>query len=155
MKNLPLIWLLLPFASHAQSVIGTTGNEGTVGNIVLSYTVGESFITTLENDSIVSSQGFHQPYYIVTTIEEQFLPGKVNVFPNPTSSVLNVQFEDIVLENLIISFHDITGKLILTSKVTTNTWQTNLFSLANGYYILTITDQITGKSNSFKIFKSN
>jgi hypothetical protein len=157
MKNLISLCFLLVliFQGKAQSVIGTTGGEGNAGSMIIYYTVGESATTTISNDSTTLSQGFHQPYLFTTAIEETFLPGEVTVFPNPTASILNVQFDGVDLRNLSVSLHDFGGKSISYSAVTSATWQIDLSDLSGGIYLLTVTDAENNKLNSFKIFKSN
>ena len=154
-KVLPLLLLFLAFSGSAQSVIGSLGGEGNVGSMNLNYTAGEAVISTVENNSTALTQGFHQPYFVITAIEETFLPRAVMVFPNPTAAILNVQFEGVKLENIRISLFDPAGRSMLTSTVNANIWQTELSGLAGGYYLLTVTDTETKQFNSFKIFKSN
>lgn len=157
MKNLILIVFLLSTAieSKSQFVIGSTGGEGNAGNMNINYTVGESAVTTITNDSTTLTQGFHQPYFVITGIEETFLPGEVNVYPNPTKSILYVQFKDNDLSNLNISIHDYAGREISNAIVSNSVWETDLSSLPDGFYIVTVTDIKISKRNSYKIFKSN
>jgi hypothetical protein len=157
MNNLLLIALLIFISteSKSQSVIGSTGGEGNVGNMNINYTVGEAATITITNDSTTLTQGFHQPTYVITAIAESFLPGAVTVYPNPTKSILQIQFEGIDLTNLSISLHDSTGRGISKSIVGTSIWQTDLSQLTNGMYILTVTDTNNNKINSYKIFKTN
>ncbi|MBZ0207360.1 MAG: hypothetical protein K8H89_13645, partial [Flavobacteriales bacterium] len=57
--------LLAPLMLNAQSispsVIGSAGSSGTVGGTTVSWTVGETAVTTLDNGSNILTQGFHQP----------------------------------------------------------------------------------------------
>lgn len=148
------IWILI-VQGEAQSVIGSTGNEGNTGNMSINYTVGEVAITTISNDSITLSQGFHQPCLVITAIKETFLPGEIKVFPSPTTSILQVQLEGFEPKNLTISMHDLTGKVVFNSNMNTAIWQTDISELPGGIYIITITDTRSNKSNSYKIIKSN
>ncbi len=156
MKNiLFLSCFLLIMQGQAQSVLGSAGSEGMTGPMHVQYTIGEALITTMENDSTMLSQGFHQPALVVTALEDNFLPGTVTVFPNPTDALLNVRLAGIRLENITIALFDLTGRLLLTSSVGAELWQTNLADLPGGYYLLTVTDTRANQSNSFKIFKAN
>lgn len=64
-----IIWLIIVIAGlnkmHAQSiepfVINTCGGEGTAGGITLSYNVGETFVSTIDNSTNIITQGFLQP----------------------------------------------------------------------------------------------
>jgi gliding motility-associated-like protein len=42
-------------------VINTCGGYGTVNNVVLSYNVGETFVSTIDNSTNIITQGFLQP----------------------------------------------------------------------------------------------
>ncbi len=157
MKNIALSILLfsLTFVAKSQNVISALGGGGTVGTMSISYTVGEAVVSTIENNAIKLNQGFHQPRYVLTAIKETFPEGAVKVFPNPTTSILEVQLEGIALENIQVSLTDVAGRNIADSKVYSTHWQTDISNLADGYYVLTVSDIKNLKSNSFKIFKSN
>ena len=90
---------------------------------------------------------------VVSAIQETFLPGTVRVFPNPTSSNLQVQLEGVELENITISLWDVLGRSIVIAKADAAIWQTDLSGLASGYYLLTVADLKNHQSNSFKILK--
>jgi Secretion system C-terminal sorting domain len=157
MKQLLMLFFLLLIAhlAQAQSVISSVGGGGTVGTMTISYTVGEAVISTIENANTRLNQGFHQARYVVTALKETFPAGAITVSPNPTSSILQVQLTGVDLNDIKITLSDVLGQQIKTSKVTTTTWQTDLSNLATGYYLLTVEDIKSHKSNSFKIFKSN
>lgn len=147
--------LLLAWQGKSQNVFGSVGGEGQAGSMNVQYTVGETSVTTVENDSTLLTQGFHQPNLTVTALEAAFLPGTLTVFPNPTAGVINVQFADIPLENIVIVLFDLAGKQLLTAQANADRWQADLSDWAGGYYLLRVTDTVTKQSNSFKIFKSN
>ncbi len=147
--------LLLILAAKAQSVIGSNGGGGVVGTMYIDYTVGEAMISTVRNTTNTINQGFHQSTFVVTAVRETFEAGAVTVFPNPTTSILQIEFKTLELKNLRISLHDELGRSILTSKADAATWQTNLSGLGSGYYLLTVTDSKNLKTSSFKILKIN
>jgi len=152
---LSLLILTISMGAKSQNVMSTLGGGSTVGTMSISYTVGEAVVSTIENNAIKLNQGFHQPRYVLTAIKETFPEGAVKVFPNPTTSILEVQLEGIALENIQISLTDVAGRNIATSKIHSMHWQTDISNLADGYYVLTVSDIKNLKSNSFKIFKSN
>lgn len=156
-KNTPFLGLLLliAYGSGAQNVTATSSGEGNVGNMNISYTIGETFISTHQNGNSILTEGFHQSINPVTVVEENILFWTLKVFPNPTTSILQVHFKQVKFENLKISLCDITGRVIQTSRVIGQVWETDLSALGSGYYLITVIDEKTHKSNSFKIFKSN
>ena len=147
--------LLADIEGNAQNVTATSGGSGTVGTMTVNYTIGEAFVATYQNGGSILTQGFHQPYYTVVAVEENFPLGTLKIFPNPTTSILQVQFELPNFDDINVSLLDMTGKIIVTSKVNSDIWQTDLSGLANGYYLLSVSDFNNSKSSSFKIFKSN
>jgi len=147
--------LFLAWKSTAQTVTATVGSEGKIGNTTLDYTVGEAFVSTIQNGSIILTQGFHQPLYKVSVLQEAFLPGTVNVFPNPVTALLHVQFKDVKPENMVISLFDLGGKIILTAQASGNNWQTDLSNLPGASYLLQVSDPATQCTSTFKIIKSN
>lgn len=157
MKHFILLCCLLFLSreSQAQTVTATTGGEGKAGSTTLAYTVGEAVVATVQNGSIVLTQGFHQPQIVTTALKETFPPGTVEVFPNPTTAVVQVKLHDISLENIVIALHDVAGRSIATSKPGADLWQTDLSAVATGCYWLTVTDTKTQQSNLFKILKIN
>ena len=157
MKKTAFLIILFAFSFNAssQNVISAVGGAGTVGTMTLTHTVGEAVVSTIENSKITLNQGFHQPRYVLTAINETFPEGAVKVFPNPTNSILEVELKSIEIENILISLSDVAGRNIITSNSRLAHWQTDLSGLANGYYLLIVSDTKSNKFNSFKIFKTN
>ena len=68
---------------------------------------------------------------------------KVDIYPNPTTSYVNIALNDISIgKQLLIKLYDATGKLMLSKniKTVTSTEQINVSSFANGNYQLQIID---------------
>ena len=147
--------LFLAQESTAQTVTATTGGEGKAGGTTLAYTVGEAVVATIQSGSTVLTQGFHQPQFITTAVKETFLPGAVEVFPNPTDALVQVRLKEISLENIVVALHDAAGRTVATAKTGSHLWQADLSVVATGCYWLTVTDTKTKQSNLFKIVKIN
>jgi len=157
MKHILFLCCLLFLArvGTSQSITASAGGEGKVGGTILAYTVGEPFISTVQSNSTMLTQGFHQPRYGITAIKETFLPGTVEVFPNPTDALVQVRLKDISPENIVISLHDAAGRTIGTAKTGSHLWQADLSAVGIGCYWLTVMDTKTKQSNLFKILKIN
>ncbi len=158
MKKITLvnILFLFVFGSKAQSVIASAGGEGTVGTWNINYTIGETFVSTYPIGGNMLTEGFHQPYYVMVAIKELFNIGEVKVYPNPTTSILQIQFDKISIENIEVKLFDLSGKSILASKtLNSNTWQADISYLPSATYILIVNDIVKHKANSYKIIKSN
>ena len=155
MKNLLCLCFLFLIAlvGKSQSVIGSIGGGGMVGNMNINYTVGEAVINTTKNDSATLTQGFHQSSYVLTAIKETFAAGAIKIFPNPTTSNLQIHLEVGEPKNISNSLYDELGRSIITSKASAAIWQTDLSKFVSGYYLLTVTDLKNLTSSSFKIVK--
>ncbi len=71
----------------------------------------------------------------------------VNVFPNPTKDVLNIDLDDV--QNAQMTMTDINGRVLLIKQITEKTSKINIAHLTKGYYNVQI--QTAGKSVSKKI----
>ena len=85
---------LLSFVALAQGsnpeVISASGNSIQNNSFQLDWTLGEVTITTIENNTSQITQGFHQPYFEITSTNE--IPseyGNIEIFPNPTFDWIN------------------------------------------------------------------
>jgi len=77
---------------------------------------------------------------------------KFNIYPNPTTDILNIQYKENVPENTSLTIYDVSGKQVLNKLAeNSNLNQINLSNLNSGVYIL----QIEGSniSQSFKFIK--
>ena len=100
--------------------------------ITSEFTNPSSFAIVTAGDAFLSSE----------TIDGQM---SISIFPNPTSSILNINYEG----ELNISMYNILGKLILE----TNDKQINLSKYRSGTYILHVQNLKSGNSTNFKIIK--
>ena len=100
--------------------------------ITSEFTNPSSFTIVTAGDAFLSSE----------TIDGQM---SISIFPNPTSSILNINYEG----ELNISMYNILGKLILE----TNDKQINLSKYRSGTYILYVQNLKSGNSTNFKIIK--
>ena len=95
MKKLkPLLFcLLISFWSYGQNispeVISSSGGREVGTNMLIDWVLGESATTTITGGNNSITQGFQQPYYIITRIENvASIELDVNIFPNPTTKFI-------------------------------------------------------------------
>jgi hypothetical protein len=62
-----------------------------------------------------------------------------NIYPNPTTDVLNIQLQNVNLDNTVASLYNALGQIVLKENITNYTHTFNTQSLANGLYTLDIT----------------
>jgi len=81
-------------------------------------------------------------YSSVTYVNENIILSKVTLYPNPTSSVLNVDIEnDNVIANYKIQIFNTLGQLKYESLLNTNHISIDLSPFSKGVYIVRIADQ--------------
>lgn len=115
-----LLFLLWAASASAQDytifnqVIGSTGHFAVEGNQQWSYTVGEVVIETIGANNMVLTQGFHQPEFSiqVSTQDPDLAAWEIEVFPNPTTDVLNVRFSSNQTGALEAMVFDMYGRLL-------------------------------------------
>jgi hypothetical protein len=152
------VFLLAVIAAGAQEisnqVVANSGGEYSNSNISMSWTIGETITETFSADGIVLTQGFHQSTYTVTRIDELLSESfKVDVFPNPVTDYLNVNFTgDVVEANL--SLFDINGRLILETKVDKYNSTINMSDLPDASYVLNLVSSNGKEKVNFKIIKN-
>ena len=159
MKRNFLILVLVFFASSAgaQQVIASAGgfNVASDKSISISWTLGETIIPTFTSadGTLILTHGFQQKL-IITAVEEYIVdPVSVTVFPNPTSEIVNIEFDTPTDEEITLYLLDAQGKLVKTDKIesaTTNK-QINMQDLPSGLYYLRL---MQGKLvNVYKVVK--
>lgn len=104
-----------------QQVIGATGTSSVEQGLVYSYTVGETFTTTLRTTGtdVVLTQGFHQPEIclaVSTHTPTAFADWDIQVYPNPTAQYLTVQYANPQGHLLSASAVDQTGRILLADR---------------------------------------
>ena len=104
---------VLSLSTYGQQVIGTTGGTIVGTSYTLSYTVGEVAINTLTGGEYIINQGFQQPSYTITSIEDNLPSAVLAVYPNPTSGLINVEMNDYQGKSLSCIVYDSKGVEIL------------------------------------------
>ena len=130
-------------------LISTSGNTHSNNIAVIDYSIGEIVVETFQDNAILT-QGFHQDDIRITSINDYAEKDQINVYPNPTSIFLNIDFPKKI--NSRIQLIDINGKLIREDFIENK--QTQLFdvsSLAQGSYFLNIL--IDNNTSSYQIQK--
>ncbi len=132
----------------APSVIASAGHVMKAGSLSLEWTLGEVVTETRTTNSLIVTQGFHQANLGTTLVQNHEL-SNLNVFPNPTSSILNV--ENPQLQELQFTITDMEGKLIMQNQLSTSVLEINLDQLTQGNYILVFKNK--NQQKSFNIQK--
>jgi len=82
----------------------------------------------------------------------------INIFPNPASSVLNIDWNNFQPGNATISITDVTGKIVSRNELINNasgtgSMEVNVANLKDGIYLLTISSEQVHFTNKITIAK--
>ncbi len=102
------------------------------------------------------SQGMQQPFEISTLSGNEFtqISLQMMVYPNPTTSYVNLKIENNDFQDLNFQLFDLAGKQILNQKITSSETKIDLDNLSKNVYLLQVMNQ-TGTIKTFKIIKNN
>ena len=137
-----------------QTACATTA-QGTAGNFVISYTIGEMpLIQSWQSNGLMITQGVLQPVpFIADTLYECYGQTEVKVYPNPSPGLFSLRLSILKKGNVKILLFDALGKLVLTKEFAYNTFSTtqfNIKNLANGMYYLQLYFTEAGSMQSKK-----
>lgn len=139
MKFCVFISIILSFISirlNAQEVISTTGKSHVIATNSIEFTLGEIAVSSLGNP-IQLTEGFHQPNIIISTSEVFNDIGLlINVFPNPTTSIISVDVKNI--KSCTILLFNTNGRLVFESKLIQGLNKLDLFELKSGMFLAKI-----------------
>ena len=128
-------------------VISASGKSGTQAGLTFTYTVGEAVISTLSGSNNKLTQGFHQPELcqLVSTDDFDLAAWNLEVFPNPTSDVLNIRFSAEQGQMLRASVYNLLGQVMLSDQPLTQPGGSRIdcASWQPGVYILQLQDPAT------------
>jgi Secretion system C-terminal sorting domain len=156
-KRLLLLLLFGFFIQNAiaqKDIVASGGNATGAGGKV-SYSVGQVVYTTATGTGGRVTQGVQQPFEIVTLGNDDFpeITLTMAVYPNPTTSFVNLQIDNFNFENLQFYLSDMAGKQLQTQKVTTSETQIQMENLPQSIYFLNVTNN-NKTIKTFKIIKN-
>jgi citrate lyase gamma subunit len=154
----PKVYFLIPFLFiltvqlTAQDAILCNGGNASGSGGTASFSLGQVSYTTNTGTNGSVAEGVQQAYEISVvsgTLEIKDINLSVAVYPNPTTDYLKLKIEGDVQTQYIASLYDISGKLLLTTKVTGNETQIETNQLLPATYFLKVKQGI----QDVKIFK--
>ncbi len=141
MKKTKLIFIfLLSFAlteTKAQQSTIATGGEASGAGGTVSYSVGQVSYTNITNSNGYINEGVQQPYefFTVGISTNNNISLAYTAYPNPTVSSINLKVENTSLENLSYQLYDISGKLLINQKITSNITSITMGSFSRITYL--------------------
>ena len=137
-------------------VVASSGGYTQNGGYSVSWTLGEPVIATAQNDSTTLTQGFQQPTYNVVAITTQTIEGfDVNVYPNPSSDFVVIDWTTDLQNMIYITLFDMAGKMISEQSfaATQDKVSLNMSKLASAQYLLEVKTQNNSVTKIFRITK--
>lgn len=140
-------------AQVKQEVIASAGGYATSSNITLSWTLGETIIPTFSSSNIILTHGFQSVLKTVVVEENIEDEVTVTVYPNPTSELINIAFDEPVDAEIKVYLLNAVGRMVKTDFIeeAMQEKQINMQDLPSGIYYIKL---VKGKlSNVYKVVK--
>lgn len=154
MRKIIIVSILSLTGVQAQQSINSSGGKGTGTGGSFSYTVGQIDYVTATGTNGSISQGVQQPFEFFTLGNNDYPNMLLQsvVYLNPTTENINLTVSSYSLENLEFELYDISGKIILNQKITTNETEISMENLSSGNYFIVVNEN-NKKLKTFKIIK--
>ena len=120
-------------------------------SLKMDFSIGEIVINTGFSDNFIITQGFHQDNIYLTILKEA-IDINLTIFPNTTTSIINIDLQEIINLPIKLDIYDASGKQWgITEFIYEKTNHISLEGLAEGVYFLFL----EGKNfkNIYKIHK--
>jgi hypothetical protein len=163
-----IIMVLPAFCSSAlaqvqleRSVVATGGESSSGAGISISYTIGETAVTTLNGGGSVLTQGFQQPDALgVGFWESTGGMFSLTLFPNPAKDQFSIMIESPGISDMMMEIFDISGKTVLirefmlSENTAAQTVSVNIGFLAPASYLVRISAKEIEFPQYFRLIKT-
>lgn len=144
---------------HGQNAVLSAGGDATGPGGTVAYSIGQVAYTNYTAEDGNVSLGIQQPYLIITVSNSE---PEANIFvsvsPNPTSTSVNLKFDDQFSnyddEDFNFGLYDMHGKLLLQQKIISSVTPIPLENIPNAVYYIRVMSK-HAEIKTFKIFKTN
>jgi len=158
-KKSTVLFVLLLFwgLAHglAQQNTVTAGGDASGTDGTISYSIGQIDYIQATGSGGTANQGVQQPFefYVLGTNNLPQIQLEVAIFPNPTTTNVQLQIGNFLMEDLHFALYDIHGRLLTHEAIRVETTKIPMEHLAAAVYVLHIT-QKGEHLKSFKIIKN-
>ena len=154
MKHLFLLFFATTFGytqTISKQIIGTAGKTQSNSTVKVSWTVGEPVVGLMTAGGKQLGNGYYPAMNLqVLSIEDNAIEVQIKVYPNPTSQMLYVSYQE--LNSFSIQITDLNGKTIYAGVIAKET-PLDMSNYSQGMYLVTIENKATNKKNTYKIIK--
>ena len=131
-------------SAFGQQVIGATGGDIVGTSYTLSFTTGEVAIQTFTGGGYILNQGFQQPTYTITSIEDNAPLSELSVFPNPTTGLITIEMKEYKGSALSFILYDLKGQEVFRKESSVGSYikfDLDLAALSQGVYLLRVVSE--------------
>ena len=151
LKLLATFFLISSYLSSQQTVT-TSGGDIESDQVSLSYTIGQLKVNTIDKVdlSILELDFIQGVQYAIDVFDcRDYNNIKISVFPNPTSSIVNISMGNIE-DKLSLMVYDVAGRKIYDHSFSEKDFSIDFSSYSEGIYILSFYN-FCGLFRSFKL----
>ncbi len=147
------------------SVLATGGGIDSTTQMSLEWTLGEIAVTTLSSETIMITEGYHQPWLVVSEYDDSSITNtstanldfQIKINPNPVKSFVNIQMQSSENSEIFINLYSLEGKQMMgkLKKQSSDYFEIDLSDLSSGLYLLRFTNLNGDVIQTYKLSKIN
>lgn len=133
--------------------IVSSGGDFSSSAGMLSFSLGECVIETLNQSNGTLTQGFQQgDYDVVSFVLDPASNLQMTVYPVPAKDFIKIETRNLS-GNFHAALYDLSGKVVLSKDLTDKTTTWDIRKIDAGQYMLKVTEKSGKPIQSFKIIK--
>jgi len=148
--------ITISIKAYPQTIISSAGKTSSSDNFIISWTLGETLVATLQNENNNITQGFHQPLIVdlfPTSLEDDMVLDMV-AYPNPTYD--KVLFKGVDPTGTYhLRLVDKLGRVLEQKSVPSDQLEIEMGRYNNGSYLIEVVEDRSEKRVIFNIVKSS
>ena len=148
--------ITISIKAYPQTIISSAGKTSSSDNFIISWTLGETLVATLQNENNNLTQGFHQPLIVdlfPTSLEDDMVLDMV-AYPNPTYD--KVLFKGVDPTGTYhLRLVDKLGRVLEQKSVPSDQLEVEMGRYNNGSYLIEVVEDRSEKRVIFNIVKSS
>lgn len=137
------------------TVLSSASGEGKSTTLSLTWTLGETAVSSGYTTNQLFTEGFHQPRMILSPSNFKGDQFSITLAPNPAHAQIRLDIVSSIQTELSVYLHDVRGSQILYSRLPSGSNQAllNLEGITPGIYFLQIRSSTGLVFKSFKVIK--
>ena len=141
---------------YSQTIISSAGKTSSNDNFIISWTLGETLVATLQNENTNLTQGFHQPLMVEispASLEDDMVLDMV-AYPNPTYDKVLFKGGD-PTGTYHLRLVDKLGRVLEQKSVPSDQLELEMGRYNNGSYLIEVVEDKSEKRVIFNIVKTS